>query len=150
MSFVGRARRASVLAALVLIAAVPAPARACGQCVEDKIAATYDAAVCARASRAGHVVVYTEVRGPAAGGPPALRDFVLHTLAAIPGVDPGTVRVSLEPPAAAFACDAHRHAPAALLSEANARLAGRRLSLALITTSASRAPSVPAPPQNRP
>jgi hypothetical protein len=100
--------------------------------VEDRVAATYDNAVRLNAARVGHVVVFAEVRGPAAGAPPALRDFLLRTIAATPGVDPGTVRVSLEPPAAAFACDPRRHAPAALLSAANARLAGRRLSLALI------------------
>jgi hypothetical protein len=128
----GRGLLLATFAVLGLVVAVPDSTRACGQCVEDKVAATYDAAVRASAARIAHVVVFTEVRGPAAGAPPAVRDFLLRTLATTPGVDPGTVRVSLEPPAAAFACDPRRHPPAALLSAANARLAGRRLSLALI------------------
>lgn len=122
----------AVLGAFALTAAPSVIARACGLCVEDKVAATFDPSVRERAARIGHVVVFTEVRGPAAGAPPALRDFIVHALAATPGVDSGTIRVSLEPPAAAFACDPSRHTPAALLAAVNPRLATRRLSLTVI------------------
>lgn len=125
-------RLAVAFAALALLAGASALARACGQCAEDKIAATFDAAVRARAARLGHVVVYTEVRGPAVGAPPSLREFIRRAVAATPGVDPGSVRVSLEPPAAAFACDPRTHAPARVIAAANPRLAARRLSLAVI------------------
>src|SRR5262249_53810024 len=125
-----RDRVIAALAALALVAGAAALARACGQCVEDKIAATFDAGVRARAARIGHVVVFTEVRGPAAGAPPAVRDFMARTLAATPGVDAGTVRVSLDPPAAAFACAPSSRT--AILAGANPRLASRHLSLAVI------------------
>jgi hypothetical protein len=128
----------AVLGTLALTAALAVIARACGLCVEDKVAATFDAGVRERAARIGHVVVFTEVRGPAAGASPALRDFIARTLAATAGVDAGTVRVSLDPPAAAFACDPTRHTPAALLAAINQRLASRRLSLAVIKVDAGR------------
>lgn len=117
-------------AALVLLVMTPVHALACGQCVEDKVAVTFDAAVRARAARIGHVVVFTEVRGPAAGGPSELRDFIAHSVAATSGVDAGSVRVSLEPPAAAFACDPRT--AARVVAAVNPRLARRRLSLSVI------------------
>lgn len=128
-----RARRrlaAAAVAALTLVAGAAALARACGQCLEDKIAATFDAGVRERAARVGHVVVFTEVKGPAAGAPPALRDFIARTLAATRGVDPGSVRVSLDPPAAAFACAPRTRA--AILAAAAPKLGARRLSLAVL------------------
>jgi len=124
-----RALLLGVLSSLGLLVAAADVARTCGLCVEDKVAATFDAGVLARAARIGHVVVYAELRGPAAGAPTELRDHVARTLAHTPGVDPGTVRVSLDPPAAAFACDPRRHPPGSVLASANAGLAARRLSL---------------------
>lgn len=120
----------ATLATLVLLAMPPVHALACGQCVEDKVAVTFDAAVRAHAARFGHVVVFTEVRGPAAGGPSELRDFIARSLAATSGVDAGTVRVSLEPPAAAFACDPQM--AARVVAAVNPRIARRRLSLTVI------------------
>ena len=119
-------------AALSVLAGMRSPAGACGHCIEDKVAATYDNGVLASASRRGHVVVFTEIRGPAAGAGPALRTFVIRALASIPGVDPGTVRVSLDPPAASFACDPAGQAPAKLIEAAAPRLAAKGLSLNVI------------------
>jgi hypothetical protein len=78
------------------------------------------------------VVVFTEIHGPAAGAAPALAAAIERTLAATRGVDPGTVRVSLDPPAASFACDPARHAPPTVLAAVNPRLAAKRLRLAII------------------
>jgi hypothetical protein len=122
----------AVLGTFAMTAVLSVIAHACGLCIEDKVAATFDAGVRERAARIRHVVVFTEVRGPAAGAPPTLRDFIARTLAATAGVDAGTVRVSLDPPAAAFACDPARHSPSVLLAAINPRLASRRLSLAVI------------------
>jgi hypothetical protein len=113
-------------------AAMRAPARACGHCIEDKVAATYDYAVLTRAARDGHVVVFADVRGPAAGAGSALKAFIARTLAATPGIDGGTVRVSLDPPAASFACNPARHAPNALVASVNPQLATKGLLLAVI------------------
>lgn len=119
-------------AALSVLAGIRTPAGACGHCIEDKVAATYDFGVLTRAARRGHVVVYTEIRGPAAGAGPALRAFVVHALASIPGVDPGTVRVSLDPPAASFACDSATPTPGKLIAAVAPRLAAKGLSLNVI------------------
>ncbi len=75
---------------------------ACGTCVEDKIAATYDYAVVQSAARAGNVVVYCEVQGafePARLAAAARR---------VRGVDPASVRVSREPAALSFALDTRK------------------------------------------
>jgi hypothetical protein len=122
----------AVTLALGSAAAMRTPARACGHCIEDKVAATYDYAVLTRAARAGHVVVFADISGPAAGAGPALKSFILHTLASTSGIDGGTVRVSLDPPAASFACDPARHAPSALLAAVNPQLAAKGLRLAVI------------------
>jgi hypothetical protein len=125
--------RPPVLAVLLLLltAALPCPARACGHCVEDKVAATYDYGVLTAAARRGHVVVFTEIRGPAAGAQPALGKFIEQALAGAAGVDHGTVRVSLDPPAASFACAGGR-APDAIVQSTLARLATKGLSLHVI------------------
>ena len=100
--------------------------------VMDKVAATYDYAVLSRAERDGHVVVFAEILGPAAGAGPELKGFITRTLTGTPGIDVGTVRVSLDPPAASFACDPARHAPSALVGTVNPRLAAKKLRLAVI------------------
>jgi hypothetical protein len=114
------------------VVATRTPAHACGHCIEDKVAATYDYAVLTCAARNGHVVVFADLRGPAAGAGPALKAFIIHTLASTSGIDGGTVRVSLDPPAASFACDPVRHAPSALLDTVNPQLAAKGLRLAVI------------------
>ena len=124
-------RRFVLACAVVSLGGLPAPARACGHCVEDKVAATYDYGVLTAAAHHGHVVVFAEIRGPAAGAPPALKTFITQALAGAPGVDPGTVRVSLDPPAASFACDPRAGADP-ILRSASARLAAKRLSLKVI------------------
>ena len=122
----------ALAASLWAASAVRSPARACGHCIEDKVAATYDFAVLTRAAHDGHVVVFAEVRGPAAGAGPALKSFISRTLSATAGIDAGTVRVSLDPPAASFACDPARHSPSALLAAVNPQLAVKGLLLAII------------------
>jgi hypothetical protein len=96
------------------------------------VAATYDYAVLARAARTGHVVVFAEICGPAAGGGAPLKTFITRTLEMTPGIDMGTVRVSLDPPAASFACDPVRHAPGSVIGLINPHLAARGLRLAII------------------
>ena len=133
MSARGIALRTAVFAAVVTLATgLRTPVAACGHCIEDKIAATYDYGVLTAASRHGHVVVFSEIRGPAAGAGHALEVFVAHVLATVPGVDRGSVRVSLDPPAAAFACDPAGPAPQTLLDAMTSRLATKKLRLVLI------------------
>jgi hypothetical protein len=123
--------RIALTLALVSLSGLPVPARACGHCVEDKVAATYDYGVLTAAARQGHVVVFTEIRGPAAGAPPSLKRYLAQVLAGAAGVDPGTVRVSLDPPAASFACDP-RTGAAPIVRSTRARFAAKGLSLNVI------------------
>jgi len=120
---------AAGLAALALGLAAHGMARACGHCLEDKIAATYDAAVLKLAARRGLVVVFTEIRGPAAGAPPELAARIRRAIESAPGVEPGTVRVSLDPPAASFACRPGTREREAAVEAATRGLVTRRLSL---------------------
>lgn len=119
-------------ASLGLLASLHVMADACGHCIEDKVAATYDYAVLTRAAHEGHVVVFADLRGPAAGAGPAGRTFVARAIGETPGIDGGTVRVSLDPPAASFACNPSRHGVKELLALVNARLAKRSVSLSVI------------------
>ena len=75
---------------LSLLAAASSAALACGYCVEDKIAATYDHAVVLKAVGLKHQVAFFHVDG----GTATTRAALLRTAEATPGVARGTVRVS--------------------------------------------------------
>jgi hypothetical protein len=111
-------------------------ARACDACLEDKIAATYDWQIVSAAKRQGHTVVFGAIKGPLSPGDEGVKRRLGHTLAAIPGIDAGSVRVSLAPPAISFATDLKRHAAAALLATMNERLHGSGLRLVLLRVGA--------------
>ena len=110
------------LAASIAAALAPGRAAACGVCVEDKVAATYDHAVVTRATDRGQVVVFAEVKG---GGTAASRAAAARRAAArVRGIDPGSVRVSTQPSAGlSFALDARASTPVQAL-EAVQRAAG--------------------------
>ncbi len=87
----------------VLLLAVTANATACGVCLDDKIAATYDYAVVTHAAEHHQWVVFGEIDGPVnvADVTQRIRKFAPR----IHGVLNYTVRVSISPPAFAFAVD---------------------------------------------
>jgi len=80
-----------------------ASAMACGVCIEDKIAATYDHAVVTRAKAQGRIVVFAEPRANVEAATLAhkLSAAAAHTR----GVDPASVRTSQAPASLAFALD---------------------------------------------
>ena len=85
-------------------------AQACGHCVEDRIAAAYDHAVLKSAAARGHAVAFFALE-PAPQGSPVTTNgkHVLEAAAgAVPGVDAGTARASVEPGALSFAYDPAR------------------------------------------
>jgi len=94
--------------AAALLAMAPA-AWACGVCIEDKVAATYDHEVVVRAAASGKVMVFCEVAGPLDAG--RLRSAARK----VPGVDPASLRTSAQPAAVSFALDA-RQSPQAAVS----------------------------------
>lgn len=81
-------------------------AQACGVCVEDKVAATYDHAVVQKAAATAQVVVvFCEVAGPfdAARLKAAARQ--------VKGLDAASLRSSKAPSALSFALDTARRSP---------------------------------------
>lgn len=82
-------------------------AQACGVCVEDKVAATYDHAVVQRASARGQVVVFCEIVGPV----DAAR--IRHAARGVRSVDSSTLRISETPAAISFVVDVKKQSPQA-------------------------------------
>jgi hypothetical protein len=90
-------------AALIALALVSSPAAACGYCLEDQIAATYDHAVVAKALAARHHVVFLHIDGTAKS-----RAALEKAAYSAPAVDRGTVRVSADLLTVSFAFDPAR------------------------------------------
>lgn len=118
-------KRARVgLAALLALA--PA-AQACGVCIDDKVAATYDHAVVERALERRQVMVFAEVKGP---GEAAARVRAAKAAAGrVRGVDASSVRAASEPATISFAFDPRRGDPARAIASMERLGAGVRLEL---------------------
>ena len=115
----------TLLAAALL---APAAVLACGACVEDKVAATYDHAVIEKAHARGSAVVFIEPH--ASSDAARIATAVAAAARRAPGVDPASVRVSVEPLAVSFALDGRvEPARAAAGIERSARLRGLTLSV---------------------
>ena len=101
---------------------------ACGYCVEDKIASTYDHALVSRALGAGHHVAFYHLEGPVAADAATRRAIVAAT-ESTPGVDKGSVRFAPETLTVSFAYDPRRTSLAAAEQAIDRKLASRKLSL---------------------
>ena len=112
----------------LLVFAVAAPAAwACGVCVEDKVAATYDHAVIQRAAATGKAMVYCEIHGsldPRRWQGAARR---------VRGLDPASVRVSREPAAISFALDSQQ-SPQAAVAALQKAMPGSRVAIVRLVT----------------
>ncbi|HXE49916.1 MAG TPA: hypothetical protein VN663_16155 [Ramlibacter sp.] len=95
--------------AAALLAVIPA-AWACGVCIEDKVAATYDHEVVVRAAAKGKLMVFCEIAGPL----DARR--IRSAAHSVRGVDPASLRISSQPAALSFALEA-RQSPQAAVSD---------------------------------
>ena len=96
-----------------LIAATPLAAMACGVCLEDKVAATYDHALVQRALEQHRVIVFAEPHGSVE---PAKLKAMAAKAARAPGVDASTVRTSAAPQSVSFVLDPRRATPRATLA----------------------------------
>jgi hypothetical protein len=94
----------SCCAALLLHAGMAA---ACGVCVEDKVAATYDHAVVQRATARGEVVVFCEILGPVD------TRRIKQAARGVRGLDASSLRVSETPAVISFAMDGAKQSPQA-------------------------------------
>ena len=128
--------KAALLLCAAALAAPTLPARACGACVEDKVAATYDFQVISRAAAHGEVVVFCEVDG-------ALDRTALRQAARrVRGVRADSVRISAAPAALSFALDPARQSPQAAVAAAQLGLpAGTHLTIVRLMQAAKPADS---------
>jgi len=128
-------RRRAVVIAAALVAVAPAASRACGACVEDKIAATYDHGVVARAAARGDIMVFCEVTGSLDA------QRLKRAVERVHGVKPQSVRVSAQPAALSFSIDPTARSPQAAVEAAQRSLApGIRLTIVRL-----RPPVAPSP-----
>jgi len=90
----------AMVIAMALAAAISPSSWACGACVEDAIAATYDHATIRAAIAKRQQVVFVSIEG----GDPARVVRVLRVAARkVRGVQAGTLRTAVSPPAFSFA-----------------------------------------------
>jgi hypothetical protein len=82
-----------------ILAGAAIEASACGACVEDKVAATYDYDVVQHAIARGDVVVFCDVKGQLDA------ERLRKALRKLGGVDKSSIRVSTAPQAVSFALD---------------------------------------------
>jgi hypothetical protein len=111
-------RALAAAATVVGLLSIASPAFACGACDEDKMAATYDYEVVQRAAAQRRAVVFCGLEG--AFDERAAR----RAAAALPGVDPRSVRASREPAALSFALDTSALAPEAAAQRIQRALRG--------------------------
>jgi hypothetical protein len=95
------------LVSTLLSAVGAAPARACGHCLEDRIAVVYDHAMVTAARARRHGVVYLAVGNPGAASTARI-ERVRRALGTMPGVDARSVRTDVSAAVAAFSFDPAR------------------------------------------
>jgi hypothetical protein len=117
--------KASLLSAALLF--LGGEVAACGYCVEDKIAATYDHAVVTRALQRGQHLAFFHVEGPEPR-PEATRR-ALEDAASMPGVEKASVRISPDLLTLSLAYDPRRVSLAAIIERLDRRLSVRKLSV---------------------
>ena len=93
---------------------------ACGVCIDDKVAATYDHAVVTRAVARHQLMVFGEIAG--AVDMKVATSRIARAAPEVPGIDRRSVRTSLAPAAFSFALDPAARAPDAAVAELQKRL----------------------------
>lgn len=96
-----------MLAGALVAALVPMASQACGACVEDNVAATYDHQTVTRAKTAGNIVVFCQVSGQFD------ERQLLNSARRVQGVRAQSLRTSAQPAALSFAFDPTRQSPQA-------------------------------------
>ena len=93
---------------------------ACGHCVEDRIAVVYDHEQLRHARITGHQVAYFAIDD--LSGEPSAQRRLLEQAAALPGVDPGSLRISTDPGALSLGFDPARQSAQSLEAKLKRRL----------------------------
>ena len=114
---------------IVLLITAASAAWACGVCVEDKVAATYDWAVVQQATAKGQGVVFCELAGQVD------RHRIMKAARQVHGLQPATLRISPQPPALSFAMDLAQQSPQqAVAAMQRALPAGTRVKMLRLVT----------------
>lgn len=111
-------------AALIALLLASKHAAACGYCVEDKIAATYDHAVVTQALARKHQVAFFHVDGAVPS-----RSVLEHAVYSASGVDKGSVRVAADLLTVSFAFDPARTKLGVIHARIEQAFAAKRVSL---------------------
>jgi len=108
---------------------LPVHAAACGVCIEDKVAITYDHAVVVRALAERHIIVFIGVDG--VGDPATLVKDARRTAERVRGVDRSSVRAAASPAALSFALDPTMQTPKSAVEtiEREVRTSGLKLTV---------------------
>ncbi len=101
--------------AALSVALVPFAASACGVCIDDRIAATYDHHVATQAAGHHHAVVFASMTANA-DARVVVRE-ARRAAGRVRGVDAGTVRSAAEPLGLSFAIDPKVQTPARALAD---------------------------------
>ena len=112
-------------------ASVTSAAWACGDCIEDKIAAVYDYDVVTRALARKHAVAFFAIEGTIASGE-ASRRALRGMVESIPGVDKASVRVSIESASLSVDFDPRRVSFASLEQSLSRKLVTKGLSVSIL------------------
>ncbi len=122
-------RKIIAVVALGIACALPAQAAyACGFCIEDKIAAVYDHRVVTQAVARKHQVAFFGLDGRLAGSTVDAR-ILERSVGAAFGVDPGSVRASIESASLSVAFDPAAVSFVALQRSVQKKLTPRGLTL---------------------
>jgi hypothetical protein len=119
--------RAAAIAGLLLALVAPG-ALACGYCVEDKVASTYDHAVVTRSLAQKHHVAFFHIDGPLVPGD-ATKKWLAALAESTPGVDKGSVRVAVDTLTLSFAFDPKKTPLIAVQTAMDRKLAAKKLAL---------------------
>ena len=118
----------SNLTVTLLLALGSSTTLACGYCVEDRIAAVYDHALLQRTLALRHEMIFFAWDGPLARSD-ASRQKMMALGEAVPGVDKGSARVSMEPAAVALAFDPQRNSAHGIETALRKKLSILKLSI---------------------
>ena len=115
-----------LLASLLLIN--PSVVIACGHCIEDKVAAVYDHAIVTKALREKRVVAFFGIDGPLVINS-ASKQEIQKIMSSIDGVDPNSIRISLDTGSISCAFNPIRLSYPALLDGLDKTLKHKKLSI---------------------
>ena len=109
--------------------ALSGQAAACGVCVEDRVAATYDHALVRRAATEHRSMVFVALDGPDAS---RVRDRIASTAANLTAVQRGSLRYAESPAAFSFVLATRGAKPDATVAAFRKATAGMQVSMTIV------------------